>query len=121
MNRYKVEMTDGTTLYCEDHSSFQTLLAFNAKDLKDFGVCEDDESRASSNYAAKYKGYWIKYDPPGIPVRHWDWQYVHEEYDGPEDGRCGAAASLEDAKQQIDDLVMWDEDSKAKGIESGKA
>jgi hypothetical protein len=55
----------------------------------------------------KYRGYVITYDPPAIPIRHWDWQYAHEAYDGPEDGRCGAAASLEDAKQQIDDLVIW--------------
>tara|TARA_R110000868_G_scaffold232215_1_gene485733 strand:- start:271 stop:627 length:357 start_codon:yes stop_codon:yes gene_type:complete len=111
MNRYKAEMTDGTTLYCEDHHSFQTLLAFNAKDLKEFGVCSDGEARASSGSAAKYKCYWIKYDPPAIPMRHWDWQYVHEDYGGPEDGRRGAAASLEEAKQQIDDLVTWDEDA----------
>ena len=112
MTQYKVEMKDGTTLYTENIHSFNTFLAFNAKDLKDFGVCEDDEARASSGSSAKYKGYWIKYDPPGIPIRHWDWHYAHEDYDGPEDGRCGAAASLEDAKQKIDDLVMWDEDAK---------
>ena len=52
--------------------------------------------------ATKYRGYVIEYDPPPIPVRIHDWSFVHEDYDGPEDGRCGTAATLWDAKREID-------------------
>lgn len=49
----------------------------------------------------EYHGFWIQYDPPAIPVRAFDWQYWHKDYDGPEDGRCGTAPSLEQAQAQI--------------------
>jgi hypothetical protein len=49
-----------------------------------------------------YRGYRIDYDPPPIPVRCCDWQFAHEDYDGPEDNRCGHAPSLEAAKAEID-------------------
>ena len=53
-----------------------------------------------------YRGYNIIHDPPAIPIRSCDWQYAHNGYDGPEDGRCGSAASLEDAKEYIDELIL---------------
>ncbi len=53
-----------------------------------------------------YRGYNIVHDPPPIPIRACDWQYAHNGYDGPEDGRCGTAASLADAKEYIDELIM---------------
>jgi hypothetical protein len=121
MTRYKAELKDGTTFYIDDYFSFQTVIAFEAYRLKSFGTCDLEEERASDGASAKYKGYFISYDPPPTPVRHWDWRYVHEDYDGPKDGRCGAAACLDDAKQQIDDLVMWDEDAKERKVENGKA
>ena len=51
-----------------------------------------------------YRGYIIAYDPPPIGTRAMDWQFAHEDYDGPEDSRCGAGPSLEDCKAQIDDM-----------------
>jgi len=59
----------------------------------------------------KYRGYTIDHNPPPIPNRRWDWQYHHEDYDGPEDDRCGAVASLEAAKAEIDEQL--DDDAPA--------
>ena len=50
-----------------------------------------------------YRGYRIAYDPKPIPDRSHDWDWVHVEYDGPEDRRCGTAASIEAAKREIDE------------------
>lgn len=61
-------------------------------------------SPASCEPADVYRGYRIHYDPPPIPIRSCDWQFFHEDYDGPEDGRCGFAGSLADAKAEIDML-----------------
>ena len=55
----------------------------------------------------KYRGYTITYNPPPIPIRTCDWQFVHDSYDGPEDGRCGTAQSLAYAKELIDE---WEDD-----------
>ncbi len=41
-----------------------------------------------------YRGYLIDRDPPPIPDRRHDWRWVHRDYDGPEDGRCGTSPSL---------------------------
>lgn len=61
----------------------------------------------------RYRGYTIEYRPPPIPLRDCDWEYVHQDYDGgpwdsygpPMDDRCGWAASLEDAKRAVDELI----------------
>lgn len=50
-----------------------------------------------------YRGWTIRYDPPPIPTRNCDWAFVHDDYDGPGDSRCGHAASLEAAKAEIDE------------------
>jgi hypothetical protein len=34
-----------------------------------------------------------------------DWVYVHEDYDGPEDRRCGLALSREGAINEVDMLI----------------
>ncbi len=53
-----------------------------------------------------YRGYVITYDPKPIPFRGCDVDYVHENYDGPEDvDGCGTAASVEDAKAEIDEIL----------------
>jgi hypothetical protein len=52
----------------------------------------------------KYRGYVIVHEPPSIPSRAFDWQFWHEDYNGPEDHRCGLAASLEEAKRDIDEM-----------------
>jgi hypothetical protein len=51
----------------------------------------------------KYRGYVIVHDPPPIPNDSFDWRFWHQDYDGPEDGRYGYAASLEEAKRDIDE------------------
>ena len=53
-----------------------------------------------------YKGFIISHDPKPIPSRAFDWDYMHEDFDGApdaEDNRCGNGASLQDCKDQIDD------------------
>ncbi len=50
----------------------------------------------------KYRGYTITHNPKPIPTREHDYDYVHDEYDGPEDGRCGSEASVEGCKTAID-------------------
>lgn len=55
-----------------------------------------------------YRGYHIRFDPPPIPTRAFDWAWVHDDYDGAPDGndtRCGASASLEQAKADIDEQI----------------
>ncbi len=53
--------------------------------------------------ATTYRGYRISYDPKPIPASCGvDWSFVHEDYDGPEDNRCGCAASAEACREEID-------------------
>lgn len=59
-------------------------------------------------------GPWtITFDPPPIPIRTLDWEWFHDDYDGPPDWRCGRAASVEDALAEIaereDDEADWRE------------
>lgn len=63
-----------------------------------------------------YRNWQITYDPPPIPVRNCDWQFWHEDYDGPEDNRCGYAASLADAKAEIDAI---EDEAIVDGLEVG--
>lgn len=50
--------------------------------------------------------WWIRYDPPPIPLRSHDYQFWHDDYDGPPDDRCGSAPSLEEAKRMILDYEL---------------
>lgn len=50
--------------------------------------------------AIAYRGYTIAPDP------YWRWVWSHNEYDGPEDSRCGTAASLEEAQREIDEQIQ---------------
>ena len=54
----------------------------------------------------KYKGYTITHNPKPIPVRSHDYDFVHEDYDGYGDPRCGTAASVEAAKEEIDEIEL---------------
>lgn len=38
------------------------------------------------------------------------WLWVHEDYDGPEDGRCGYAPSVDGC---ISEIQLWEEDHAA--------
>lgn len=51
----------------------------------------------------KYRNWQICYDPPPIPDRRYDYTVTHIDYDGPEDGRCFTAASIQEAKELIDE------------------
>ena len=48
-------------------------------------------------------GQWlIEKDMPPIPSRDFDWLYVHDDYDGPEDNRCGRAGSVQECIEAIE-------------------
>ncbi len=61
----------------------------------------------------EYRGYFIECEPPPIPIRSFDWAFWAKDYDGapeysfgpPADNRCGNAATLQDAKERIDEMV----------------
>ena len=57
----------------------------------------------------EYRGYWIEYDPPPIPLRTSDWKWSHDGYDGPGDHRAGYSPSLEEAKADIDEQIEENE------------
>lgn len=58
---------------------------------------------------AHRRQYQISYNPKPIPDRNHDWEFIHQDYDGPPDNRCGTAASQEDAIHQID--LIWENDN----------
>lgn len=50
-----------------------------------------------------YRGYRISYNPKPIPPSCGvDYDFCHEDYDGPGDPRCGNAASVEACMAEID-------------------
>lgn len=58
-----------------------------------------------------YGRWWIKFDPPPIPVRSCDWQFWHDDYDGAPDAgdaRRGTAGSLAEACELIDE---WEDEN----------
>jgi hypothetical protein len=36
---------------------------------------------------------------------YYPYAYAHEDYDGPEDARCGTAKTIDDCKHEIDELI----------------
>lgn len=65
----------------------------------------DTGANAMRANARIYRGFTIDHAPPPIPDRSHDWQFAHEDYDGPGDKRCGTGANVEDCKQQIDEIL----------------
>lgn len=55
--------------------------------------------------AIHYRGYSITYWAKPIPDRRWDWDWVHDQYDGEGDPRCGQAASLGQAMADVDEQI----------------
>lgn len=53
----------------------------------------------------QYRDFLIFFDPPPIGTRVADWQWNHQDYDGPEDGRCGFSPTLERARSDIDAMI----------------
>ena len=52
----------------------------------------------------KYKNYVITYNPKPVPCRQFDYDFVHEDFDGApdsEDIRCGTGESVVDCKDLI--------------------
>jgi hypothetical protein len=62
-----------------------------------------------SHETVEYRGYKIYWDPKPVPQSMIGyWSFVSDDYDGAEDsndGRCGDAESVEDAKRQIDEQI----------------
>lgn len=55
-------------------------------------------------------GVWcIRREPKPIPSRKFDYDFWHEDYDGPEDGRCGNAASPAACVARIEEMEADDE------------
>ena len=44
------------------------------------------------------------YEPKPVPTTSMDWDFFHDDYDGPPDTRCGNGANIQDCKQQIDEM-----------------
>lgn len=56
-----------------------------------------------------YKGFYIVYEPKPIPDRRYDYDWTHEDYNGPGDNRAGTAASVSVCMAEIDMLLDGDE------------
>jgi len=56
--------------------------------------------------STKHKDWIITYNPKPVPNRRHDYDAVHEDYDGPEDGRCFTAASVEEAIEEINEMEL---------------
>ena len=52
----------------------------------------------ASPSATTYRGF-------NIDAAYIGWQWVHPEYDGPEDRRCGHARTIAECHQDIDDFL----------------
>ena len=55
----------------------------------------------------RYRNYIITYDPPPIPTRQFDYQFVHDDYDGADDAndrRAGHAESPDACRSAIDEI-----------------
>lgn len=53
-----------------------------------------------------YRGWEIYPTDPVPPIPGWQahaWTFCHKDYDGPEDGRCGTAASVAECRSEIDE------------------
>lgn len=53
-----------------------------------------------------------KYDTYRIEADNYGYIIAHEDYDGPEDNRCGSALSLADAIRTAKQFIEWDEDER---------
>lgn len=53
----------------------------------------------------KALGWHVDYRPPPIPIRSMDFQFYHDDYDGPECWMCGCAGSLVESLERIKELI----------------
>lgn len=71
------------------------------------GLPPDLAANWQSGYI-KYRGYLITQEWStrfGKPQPD-EWCYAHEEFEGPEDHRCGWCATMESCKEEIDDNIQ---------------
>lgn len=54
----------------------------------------------------EYRGYDITLNPKRVRSRAFDWDFVHQDWFGPDDPRCGCCECVDDAAELID----WIED-----------
>ena len=52
-----------------------------------------------------YRGFLIVFNPPPIPMRGFDYEFSHVDFDGPDDHRCGVAGSIYEAQAFIDEII----------------
>jgi len=60
----------------------------------------------------KYRGYTITHNPKPIPLRSFDWDFAHDDYDGAvdsKDDRCGSVGSEAAAVLEIQRLTKGEE------------
>ena len=53
-----------------------------------------------------YRGFVLTYWAKPIPYRDCDYDFCHEDYDGPGDPRCGSGPSIADCRDQIDEILL---------------
>ena len=53
------------------------------------------------------EGWHIVYSPKPIPIKSFDWDFWHDNYDGADEGNglCGCAESVDDAIKQINEII----------------
>lgn len=67
-------------------------------------MTEEAMKRIYGSQVEQYKDF-IIYPSDGLVF---GWEFVHKDYDGPEDGRCGHTNSLQEAKDEIDERFYED-------------
>lgn len=72
-------------------------------------ILEGKDAKSTTRQDVQYRGHRIYWDPKPIPESMVGyWSFVSDDYDGARDcsdGRCGDAASVADAKAQIDEQI----------------
>lgn len=59
---------------------------------------------APADWRMRYGPWRIEHDPKPIPDRRHDWNFVHRDFDGPGDRRCGTGSSPDDCVEQIHEV-----------------
>jgi len=60
-----------------------------------------------------HRGWHIKYSPPPIPVRDFDWSATHPDYDGAEDANDGRIVHGRTREIVITEIDLWIEENAA--------
>lgn len=71
------------------------------------GPVRKEQTQQREELVAMYRGYQIYYHAKPIPDRRWDYDFVHEEYDGAPDAhdeRHGNAGSIGECIDRIDEI-----------------